>query len=212
MLFDSSNEKNLDVLLRRCRNGDTAAWAALVERFQAHVYGAARRCGLSIDDAEDVMQMAFVALYKNLDRIQHGATIARWLLVTTTREGVRRARIARKNDGPRFEQVEGLDQMIAVDEASADEIAEGAETIYLVRSQLSKLTHRCRDLLSAIYDAEEPSYQEISERLDIPMGSIGPTRARCLAKLREKLVETGAFHDVSTEDDGASVREKSKTR
>src|SRR4051812_22415324 len=83
----------LDGLLRRCIKGDTSAWGALVDQFQNLVYSIARRYGLNRDDASDVFQVTFQALYRNLDRIEDARTLPKWLSVTASRESLRVKRI-----------------------------------------------------------------------------------------------------------------------
>jgi RNA polymerase sigma factor (sigma-70 family) len=84
-----------------------------------------------------------------------------------------------------------LDTLVANEERSAEDTAVDAERADLLRRLTGELNDRCRDLLTMLYLADDPSYQDIAEKLGMPMGAIGPTRARCLEKLRKKLEEAG---------------------
>lgn len=192
-------------LVRRCGAGDDTAWDALVERFSGLVYSVAKRAGLNNDDAEDVAQSTFLTLYKNLDRINNPEALAGWLSVTAAREAFRVKRVSQKyvsvDDGAR-----GLDELIAAEDASAEEVAELSVAIDAVTQALAALRQKCKELLTLLYLQDSPSYQDISERLDIPIGSIGPTRARCIDSLRTLLKKAGFFdkEDVSATASDAS--------
>lgn len=194
--MDPGGLSDVGVLVRRSLQGDDAAWSRLVDRYQNLVYSIPRRMGLSPDDAEDVFQATFVAFHRSLDRLDHPATIAKWLSVTASRECFR---VKRLNSKHLHEQPEGrsLDELVADEEASADVSAELAVEAETVRSALASISEKCRELLSLLYLASDPSYQEIGEKTGMAVGSIGPTRARCLEKLRSVLAIAG-FFDEST--------------
>ncbi len=191
---------DLTRLVRRCHAGDARAWDALVERFSGLVYSIARRAGLNNDDAADVTQSTFLTLYKNLDRIDNPDALGGWLSVTASREAFRVKRVSQKyvtiDDESR-----GLDELLADEQNAADEVAEFSVSVEVVTQAISDLREKCRQLLSALYLEDEPSYQDISQRLGIPIGSIGPTRARCIESLRALLAKAGFFagDDVSAE-------------
>lgn len=169
------------VWIRKCRLGDDRAWNSLVAEFQRLVYSIPKRSGLSDTDADDVFQATFLALYRNLDRIDDAQTLPRWLATTASRETYR---LARKN---KTTGAENLDDVIAAEDATAEAMAlESVEAEGLHRA-LEKLGGKCEQLLRLLYFFEAP-YQEISERLRIAVGAIGPTRARCLDKLRRIFV------------------------
>ncbi|MFI5386177.1 MAG: RNA polymerase sigma factor, partial [Fimbriimonadales bacterium] len=86
-----------------------------------------------------------------------------------------------------------LDAIIDREEVSADENAAQAERADLVRRYVGALNDRCRELLSMLYLRDDPSYIEVAEKLGMPIGAIGPTRARCLDKLRRDLERGGFF-------------------
>ncbi len=189
------DEEELAQLLARCQKGDARAWQALVDRFQAYVYSVPRRIGLGEDDAADVFQTTFVALYRSLDRLDSAAALPKWLAVTASREALRlkrlRARlpIVSASDG----DDRSLDEILADEELNAEHQALAACDAETIRRAVLALHERCAKLLSALYFAPDPSYQAISDEIGIPIGAIGPTRARCLEKLRKNLMEAGFF-------------------
>jgi len=186
------NEEDLDELLRKCRRGDATAWGSLVDRFQALTYSVIRRYGLSIEDADDVFQTTFQSLLRHVDRLESGAALPRWLAVTAAREAMRVKRISKRyvseEDLPQT-----LDQVIAEEDASAEEAALLAERADVLRKNVLAMPAKCRDLLTMLYLQGEIAYAEVAERLGMAVGAIGPTRARCLEKLRLALQKTGVF-------------------
>lgn len=188
--------KEVGRLVRRCVAGDPRAWESLVRRFSSLVYSVARRAGLNADDAADCSQSVFIKLYQGLDRIDNPDALAGWLSVTAAREAYRLKRLSNKYVNL-DEESRTLDDLVASEEAAADELAEQSDHVFAITEAISQLKDKCRDLLTALYLVDSPSYQEISVRLKIPIGSIGPTRARCIESLRGLLSKAG-FFDVST--------------
>lgn len=149
------------------------------------VYSIPKRQGLNDDDAADITQQTFLALYKNLDRIDEPQTLPRWLAVTASREGYRFLRVRERTTAS-----EDLDTIIADEESRADALAEQASLALIVRKGIARLGEKCRKLLTMLYLDDKP-YKEVSETLEIPMGAIGPSRTRCLEKLRKDLESAG---------------------
>lgn len=143
----------------------------------------ATRNRLDANDAADVFQTTFLALYRNLDRIESAAALGKWLAVTAARESIRLKRqqsrvVHEDGDGP------GLDEILADEDASVEaQAVDGIEAEYWRKAVIS-LGGRCEQLLSALY-FDDKSYEEIVAELGMPIGAIGPTRARCLEKLRK---------------------------
>lgn len=190
------SDRDLGVLLRKCQEGDHEAWRRLVEQHQSLVYSIARRYGLSEDDSADVFQQTFQALYSSLDRIQNGQTLPKWLAVTASREALRTKRINSKNSAA---DLQSLEEVIADEEDSAETGALEAIGAEMVRQGVAELGSKCRELLTLLYFEEKP-YNEVSEILGTPMGAIGPTRSRCIEKLRVSLRNLGFFEEpVSNE-------------
>ena len=190
MPHEQGSPEYLEGLLRRCRTGDEAAWCELVRQFQALVFTTARTRGLGREEAEDVMQITFVALYKSLDTILAPSALPRWLFVTASREADRRkSEIHRSSKN----ETEDLSDELPDDSPIASEASIDQVRAIHVRTALAELPGPCRDLLTALYSPPTLSYKEVSERFKIPIGSIGPTRARCLDRLRRALLKSGYF-------------------
>jgi RNA polymerase sigma factor (sigma-70 family) len=167
------------------------AWDALVERYKRLVYSIALRAGLGQEDASDVFQTVFVALFEHAHTLRAPQGLAAWLITTTKRESWRVLRQRQREPTDVDCDVEtettadeGPSLMHADEGVWADQV--------LVQEALQQMGGGCRDLLRLLYfDSGEPSYEEISRRLKMPQGSIGPTRARCLQKMRELLQGMG---------------------
>lgn len=177
-------------LVERCRAGDARAWTALVRRYERLVYAVARSYRLEPDDLADTFQEVFAALVRGLPHLRDPRSLCRWLTSTTDRIALanalrRRRERAREAGSP--EAIEAAESGLpVVDPAGAD--LEALEERMLVRLALGALAQRCRGLLEALYFQDPaPGYREIAVALGIPVGSIGPTRARCLEKLEAAL-------------------------
>ena len=175
--------------MKQCREGDADAWACLVDRFQSLVYSVPIKHGLNADDAADVFQNTFQLLHSNLDQIRNDATVPRWLAVTAARESLKLLRFKR-----RLVEADDytLDQIVATEEQDAEVSAVETWQATTLREGVSKMQGRCKELLTLLY-FEDLSYDEITARIAMPVGAIGPTRARCLEKLRKILQEEGFF-------------------
>lgn len=173
----------VDVVLA-ARSGDREAWNTLVDRFARLVYAVALRCRLSHPDAADVSQTVWLKLAENLHRINDPARVGAWLVTTTKRESLALIR-ARS----RYESVDVtlLDLPDETGDGPAEQVLR-LETITEVAEAFALLSERCRELLRRLV-VESESYQRISSDLAMPVGSIGPTRIRCLAMLRRHLEE-----------------------
>jgi RNA polymerase sigma factor (sigma-70 family) len=177
-------------LLNACTQGQAWAWETLVERHKRLVWSVSLKCGLCQEDAADVFQSVFAALFEYKDTIRDGNGLAKWLITTTRRESWA---VSKKRTHEPFVQDMGIEYGL-----STDPDANPASSLYasvereILKQGLGYLGERCRMLLWLLYfDEREPSYEEISSELDMPIGSIGPTRARCLQKLRDILQEMG---------------------
>jgi RNA polymerase sigma factor (sigma-70 family) len=166
-------------LVRRAAAGDQAAWGPLVERYQSLVWSIARSYRLTGDDASDVVQTTWLRLVEHLDRIREPDAVGSWLATTARNECL--AHIRRRG-----RQGVSLDVVPEVQDTGPSP-GEGI----LVRERdaelwgaLHHISDRCRQLLRILAADPPPSYEEVGAALGMPVGSIGPTRARCLQKLR----------------------------
>lgn len=175
------------VLLAACRQGDEAAWVALVTRYQRLIYSIARKAGLDEELAADTLQRVFAALIEHLDDIEQPALVGAWLVRTARREAWRLKRIERGAPLAVGELLEEFEQIVDT-EPLPDDVIQRLEEQHRVRAALAALDERCRTLLTQLYyQTEQLTYAEIAARSGVPVGSIGPSRARCLEKLRRLL-------------------------
>jgi len=169
-------------LVAGARDGDKQAWDALVERYAPLIWSICRRHRLSDTDTEDVGQSVWLRLVDQLDQVRDPAALPGWLATTTRRECTR---VMRTAQGP-------VAAGYVLDaESLPDEHGETAEQELLTSERHAALREavgdlpRCYQRLIAMLSADPPvPYAEISARLGIAVGSIGPTRARCLDRLR----------------------------
>jgi RNA polymerase sigma factor (sigma-70 family) len=177
-------------LIKACRQGDQLAWRSLVDRYAKLIYQIPLRRGLSPDQASDVFQNVFVLLVEKLDRIEQPDRIHAWLVTTARWET---ARVLRSQIYKSQVPLSADEQEVAQDPApELDDLLIGAEEQQIVKRGLSMLDPRCADLLRMLFcQLPTPSYSKVAQTLGISEGSIGPTRARCLDKLRRILNEIG---------------------
>ncbi|MFY1698403.1 MULTISPECIES: RNA polymerase sigma factor [unclassified Solwaraspora] len=167
--------------------GDETAWAGLVRRYAPLVATVIRRHGLDPADAADVNQTVWLRLVENLGRLRESYALPAWLVTTTRRECLRMLRLGRRTQpfDPYDESVDAhVGALLLVDPATPDEDLLRAERRQALRDAFAELPSRCRELLALLVADPPASYREIGERLGMPTGSVGPTQARCLAKLR----------------------------
>jgi len=174
-------------LLSACKDGEEEAWDALVGRYERLVYTIPFRYGLTPTEVSDVFQSVWLALLRNLKTLRQPERIAAWLVTTTRRECWERRR------GMKYKQeiTTDLDSQVIKarsDEPSPDEVVSTYERHEELRMAMQHLESRCRRLLNLLYfDPGIPSYSDVAATLSMPIGSIGPLRARCLKKLRKIL-------------------------
>ena len=176
-------------LVLACRRCDTAAWETLIGRYQRLIYSIPIRSGLSADLAADVFQHVFATLVEKLDRIEQPDRIGAWLVTTARRETWRLSRRENASQLPAGDEHEDDEAAALPDNAPLpDEVLLRLETQHTVRTAVASLDERCRTLLTLLfYRPEPPPYVEIAATLGTSEGSIGPTRARCLQKLKRLL-------------------------
>ncbi|MFI7587574.1 RNA polymerase sigma factor [Spongisporangium articulatum] len=171
---------NVADLVRRAHDGDEAAWGALVDRFAPLLWSVCRRYRLSATDADDVAQAVWLKLLEHLPRLREPAALPGWLATTTSRECLRVTRVS----GNRQEQ-ELVEDVVPENRAPAvDAGLLRAERFDALRAAFAALGDRCRALLALLMRDPAPGYEQIGVELGMPVGSIGPTRARCLDSLR----------------------------
>jgi RNA polymerase sigma factor (sigma-70 family) len=193
----SPDEPSDKELIERCRAGQQTAWHALVRRFQRIVYTVPRRAGLPEELAADVFQTVFSRLFEHLERIDDPSRVQAWLVTTAKRESLRlleqSKRIADLHPAPGAADDDGSDPLdrLPSDDPLPEQLLSDLQQQDRLRRAVRQLDERSRQLIELLFLQDEaPPYAEIAARLGIPEGSIGPTRARCLDKLRAILKKT----------------------
>jgi RNA polymerase sigma factor (sigma-70 family) len=178
-------------LLGACLKGDSAAWETLIVRYQRLIYSIPIKMGLSANDAADVFQSVCVKLLESLSTLRNLERVSAWLTTTTKRECWRvAARRRRDRIAMPFIGGDGQDQAIEIASSTplADEQHQFLEQQQILREAVDALPERCRNLITLLfYQDGNFSYAETARRMNIPLNSMGATRARCLAKLKKLL-------------------------
>jgi len=171
-LSDLSDRELIDSCLREEQRG----WTRLICKYERLIYSVARALCPQPEDCADVFQQVCLALYQNLKKLRSDQTIPAWLITVTRRQAYTLIR-AKRPPAP-------VDADDAISKGQIDIIEDEFE----LEMSLERLDARCRDLINLLYFVpDEPSYSEIAERMRMPVASIGPTRARCLEKLKKLL-------------------------
>ena len=178
--------QNLDTpdiagLVRGAAAGDRRAWERLVDQYSRLIWSIAGEFRLGESDAADVSQITWMRLLEHIDRIEYPDRVGSWLAATARNECLR-SLAARKRVVLSPDDTELSDAVAHEPEIDAGLLAD--ERAQVVREALSRLPRRWQRLLEMLMADPPVSYAEISDQLDLPIGSIGPTRGRCLARLR----------------------------
>jgi RNA polymerase sigma factor (sigma-70 family) len=167
-------------LVNAARQGHEEAIGEIVAELSPLLWQVARAAGLGSGDAEDVLQTVWVRLLSHLDDIRTSGALTAWLVITTKREAWR-VRAAGRRQLPADQ-----DWLAAIPdpEPSGEELAVVDDQRRALWSALTQLSPRCQELLRIVAFVPRPDYDTVAVALGIPRGSVGPTRGRCLAKLR----------------------------
>jgi len=182
-------------LVLHARKGDPEAWNALVERFAPLIWSICRGYQLQPADAHDIGQYVWLQLIDQLAAVRDPAALSGWLVTTTRRECIRFRRAERRQ--------QALDHAADVESIPGEqtEMAERellqAERHAALREAFNRLPAPCQRLIAILIEDPPVPYAEISARLGIPVGSIGPSRSRCMDKLRR---DPAIAALISTED------------
>lgn len=177
-------------LIAACLDGNRDAWETLIVRYQRLIYSIPLKIRLSTDDAADVFQSVCLKMMENLSSLRDHEKLVSWLITTTTRECWRLSARRRRDSSPELGDDESNDRMTEIPDhlPLADEQIVAVEQQQIVRQALAQLPERCGKLLRMLfYRKDELSYADIARQIKIPVASIGPTRARCLDKLKKIL-------------------------
>jgi RNA polymerase sigma factor (sigma-70 family) len=180
---EADQRAHLEYLVNAAREGSSAALSELVTELTPMLWHAARAAGLNQPDAEDVVQTTWLALVAHLEEVRTPAALTGWLITTAKREAWRVRGLGRKQWPASEEWLQAIpdpDPGVAESAIVKDEQRE-------LWTAFHALPGRCQELLRIVAFVPRPDYDAIAGRLGMPRGSVGPTRSRCLDKLRARL-------------------------
>ncbi len=193
----SVDDDDLVRIVAEARAGTNAAWETLIQRFGGLVAAIARRCRLSDADVAEVCQTTWLRLVENLDRIEQPERLSAWLATTSRRESIRIA--------TRRAMVSVTDAVYLVPDDDADPPDAALlreEQVRAIRMAAERLSPRCQRLLGLLMGDDDLPYKAIAEQLNMPIGSIGPTRGRCLEHLNLILAEMQLSQSAAARGNG----------
>jgi RNA polymerase sigma factor (sigma-70 family) len=175
-------------LVSFCLQGDPQAWETLVLRYKRLIYSIPLRFSFTAADAADIFQSICLKLIEHLHELRDERRLSSWLITTTTRHCIylrsQRCRETGSNEDDLIERPDPTENL--------EEMRLLIEEQQTVRESVELLPDRCRELIELLYfDSHTPSYEEVGQILSMPVPSVGPTRARCLEKLRTILRRKG---------------------
>lgn len=172
-------------LIRACRKGDVQAWEKVLEKYERLVFSIPLRYGLDRDSAADIAQITFTVLIQSIDEIREDSHLGGWLATVAKRHTWRLLKRSNREISIEQDNLTNIEPLVG---NQPNTRFKELELTQWLDQGLSKIDERCRNLLLALYfDPQEASYAEISEKLGLPVSSIGPTRARCLEKMKQIL-------------------------
>lgn len=177
-------------LFAEFRSGEERKMADLVALLTPILWHTARAARLDATTSEDVLQTVWLTLVRKADTIDEPLAVLQWLVVTTKRESWR---ISKNQTRTRPEDLESTAAPVADPTQDVESEVIGGQTRRTLWRHVEQLPDRCRTLLRVIAFADRPDYAELARSLGMPQGSIGPTRGRCLAKLRILLANDPAW-------------------
>jgi len=176
-----TNDEDTSELVARVRAGDERAWVALTDRYSSLLWSVARSMRLERADAADVVQTTWLRLVERLDDLREPGRLGSWLVTTARRECLLTLRqTARVRTG----LMDGWEDMPATADPLDEALLREEQEVALWKA-FGQLAARCQALLRVLAADPPPSYAEVSAALGVPVGSIGPTRQRCLNNLRQ---------------------------
>jgi RNA polymerase sigma factor (sigma-70 family) len=186
-LAGAARDQEVTAMVEAAKSGDREAWDALFNSYVSLLWSIALRHGLRESDAADVVQSTWLRLLEHIDDIRDSARIGAWLATTAQRESLRcvaqRRRIVLSDDDEVFD---GPDRLLA----PVDEALLAREQAGVALAALAALPPSWRELLERLTQDPPLSYEDIGADLGVPVGSIGPTRGRCVRRMRAAIVES----------------------
>ncbi len=175
-------------LIELCRKNERGAWEKLIRRYQRLVFTVPRRAGLDEHTAADVFQTVFAKLFENLNKLNQPDRVQAWLVTTARFESLRL--VASQKRGRQMVALDDDEQAFEVADHALlpDQVLENLQDQRSIAAAMEKIDERSRSFLTELFLREEPlSYEALAAKFEISVGSIGPTRARCLEKLRNAM-------------------------
>lgn len=174
-------------LISLCLKGDSQGWETLILRYRRLIYSIPVRFSFSAADCSDVFQAVCLRLIEHLGELKDDTKVSSWLITTTTRQCIHVRSQKHRESSADEEFDEPADPSDTV-----EEIRIQSQEQQTVREAVDQLPERCRKLVEMLYfDTRDPSYEVIAQTMQMPVASVGPTRARCLEKLRTVLRRQG---------------------
>jgi RNA polymerase sigma factor (sigma-70 family) len=173
------DDDSIPALISAARAGDPRAWEEIVKRFGGTIRAVTRGFRLMPADADDVMQETWLRLLRSIDRIEDPGALKAWLVTTARRESLRSLQRTREVPSDHSSLDEHPDPTVPEERLVAEERRRA------LREAINDLPAKARALLQLLLSKPDCGYDEVSAKLGMPIGSIGPTRGRLLARLRE---------------------------
>jgi RNA polymerase sigma factor (sigma-70 family) len=175
-------------MVQECLHGNEGAWAMLIDRYKNLIFSIPIKLGFSPDDAADIFQSVCLAMVEELPRLREPRALPAWLIRTTSHKCYRW-----KDTSRRF--IYSEEQHATFSDKSAelpDDLLQQLDREQIVRDAVSELPQDCKRLVELLfYQVSPPSYEDLALAMEIPKGSIGPRRQRCLEKMRQLLLKKG---------------------
>lgn len=177
-------------LVRRCLDGDEAAWDALIDRYKRLIYSIPFKYGATADDAGDIFQAVCVDLVTELPKLRKADAVKAWLVSITRHKSLRWKTRARREQA--WDAADDAAEHVAADDLNAAQVLEAVQRDQSVREAMAALPDRCRELMRLLfYGNPPPPYADVARQLGLATGSIGFIRGRCLKKLEATLKAQG---------------------
>jgi RNA polymerase sigma factor (sigma-70 family) len=185
-----SKDKSIKALVAGCRNGDEKDWSELMERLAPVIFSVSYRFRLSREESFDVFGKVSLLLLENLPNLRDSDRIFGYVSTIAYHEATA---IKAKSNLLRLKLSEQMqDKYMTVQNTDAFFNFEIENDLKIMARAFAGISRKCQTLLRMLFvDNEEASYQAISQRMGMPVSSIGPTRGRCLEKLKRKMIEEG---------------------
>lgn len=175
-------------LLQACRQGDESAWERVLDKYERLIFSIALNYGLTAEDAADISQLTFTIFLQRMDDLDEDSNLSAWLATVARRHTWRLVARRKRESVPAAGDLS--EEMFTIPDDSGERVLARWEVVEWLEQAFELLDERCRQLLLALYFAPEKlSYIEVAEEMGMAVGSVGPTRARCLERLKNLLKE-----------------------